>query len=130
MLEFNMKKEETGFTADFEYGTLHISGDEQFGFRPYQLLVSSVAVCSGGVLRQILDKKRMKYDDIKIKADVTRNQEEANRVEKIHLHFTLFGDLDEQKVERALELTKKHCSMAQSVIGSIDLEESFDIVAQ
>ncbi|WP_226659965.1 OsmC family protein [Pseudalkalibacillus hwajinpoensis] len=129
-MEFNMKKEETGFTADFEYGTLHISGDEQFGFRPYQLLVSSVAVCSGGVLRQILDKKRMKYDDIKIKADVTRNQEEANRVEKIHLHFTLFGDLDEQKVERALELTKKHCSMAQSVIGSIDLEESFDIVAQ
>jgi putative redox protein len=130
MLEFNMKKEETGFTADFEYGTLHISGDEQFGFRPYQLLVSSVAVCSGGVLRQILDKKRMKYDDIKIKADVTRNKEEANRVEKIHLHFTLYGDLDDQKVERALELTKKHCSMAQSVIGSIELEESFEIVAE
>ncbi|QHA90394.1 OsmC family peroxiredoxin [Bacillus sp. N1-1] len=130
MLEFNMKKEETGFTADFEYGTLHISGDEQFGFRPYQLLVSSVAVCSGGVLRQILDKKRMKYDDIKINADVTRNTEEANRVEKIHLHFTLYGDLDDQKVERALELTKKHCSMAQSVIGSIDLEESFEIVAE
>ncbi|WP_207393283.1 OsmC family protein [Bacillus sp. Cs-700] len=129
-MEFNMKKEETGFTADFEYGTLHISGDEQFGFRPYQLLVSSVAVCSGGVLRQILDKKRMKYDDIKIKADVTRNKEEANRVEKIHLHFTLYGDLDDQKVERALELTKKHCSMAQSVIGSIELEESYEIVAE
>ncbi|WP_273835841.1 OsmC family protein [Guptibacillus sedimenti] len=129
-MEFNMKKEETGFTADFEYGTLHISGDEQFGFRPYQLLVSSVAVCSGGVLRQILDKKRMKYEDIKIKADVTRNKEEANRVEKIHLHFTLYGDLDDQKVERALELTKKHCSMAQSVIGSIELEESYEIVAE
>ncbi len=130
MLEFNMKKEETGFTADFDYGTLHISGDEQFGFRPYQLLVSSVAVCSGGVLRQILDKKRMNYEDIKINADVTRNQEEANRVEKIHLHFTLYGDLDEKKVERALELTKKHCSMAQSVIGSIDLEESFEVVTK
>ncbi|WP_347552491.1 OsmC family protein [Pseudalkalibacillus hwajinpoensis] len=127
-MEFKMKKEETGFTADFEYGRLHISGDEQFGFRPYQLLVSSVAVCSGGVLRQILDKKRMVYKDIKIKADVTRNAEEANRVEKINLHFTLIGDLDEQKVERALKLTKKHCSMAQSIIGSIDLEETFDIV--
>ncbi|MGB8000144.1 MAG: OsmC family protein [Anaerobacillus sp.] len=130
MLEFNMKKEETGFTADFEYGTLHISGDDQFGFRPYQLLVSSVAVCSGGVLRQILDKKRMKYEDIKIDADVTRNEEEANRVEKIHLHFTLVGELDQQKVERALELTKKHCSMAQSIIGSIELKETFEIVNQ
>ncbi|MGA9288274.1 MAG: OsmC family protein [Anaerobacillus sp.] len=129
-MEFNMKKEETGFTADFEYGTLHISGDDQFGFRPYQLLVSSVAVCSGGVLRQILDKKRMKFEDIKIQADVTRNEEEANRVEKIHLHFTLVGELDHQKVERALELTKKHCSMAQSVIGSIELKETFEIVNQ
>ncbi len=130
LLEFNMKKEEVGFTADFGYGTLHISGDDQYGYRPYQLLVSSIAVCSGGVLRQILDKKRMKYEDIKINADVTRNEEEANRVEKIHLHFTLIGDLDEQKVERALELTKKHCSMAQSVIGSIELKETFDIVAK
>ncbi|MBF0707002.1 OsmC family protein [Alkalihalobacillus hwajinpoensis] len=130
MLEFNMKKEETGFTADFEYGTLHISGDEQFGFRPYQLLVSSIAVCSGGVLRQILDKKRMDYEDIQIKADVTRNEKEANRVEEIHLHFTLVGELNEQKVERALELTKKHCSMAQSVLGSIELKETFEIVSK
>lgn len=126
-MEFNMKKEETGFTANFEYGTLHISGDEQSGFRPYQLLVSSIAVCSGGVLRQILDKKRMKYEDIHISADVTRNEKEANRVEAIHLHFTLEGDLDEHKIEKALELTKKHCSMAQSVIGSIELEETFEI---
>ncbi|WP_377891576.1 OsmC family protein [Alkalihalobacillus sp. R86527] len=126
-MEFSMKKEETGFTANFEYGTLHISGDEQYGFRPYQLLVSSIAVCSGGVLRQILDKKRMKYEDIQISADVTRNKEEANRVEAIHLHFTLEGDLDEQKIEKALELTKKHCSMAQSVLGSIDLKETFEI---
>lgn len=126
-MKFSMKKEEVGFTTDLEYGTLHISGDEQYGFRPYQLLVSSIAVCSGGVLRQILDKKRMQYEDIQISADVTRNEEEANRVEAIHLHFTLEGDLEEKKVEKALELTKKHCSMAQSVIGSIDLKETFEI---
>lgn len=126
-MKFSMKKEEVGFTTELEYGTLHISGDEKSGFRPYQLLVSSIAVCSGGVLRQILDKKRMQYEDIQISADVTRNEDEANRVEAIHLHFTLEGDLDEKKVEKALELTKKHCSMAQSVIGSIDLKETFEI---
>lgn len=55
-MEFNMKKE-AGFTTNLPYGELHIAGDEEYGFRPYQLMVSSIAACSGGVLRKILEKK-------------------------------------------------------------------------
>ncbi|TLS35731.1 OsmC family protein [Pseudalkalibacillus caeni] len=126
-MEYKMK--DHGFSIDLEYGTLDICGDETYGFRPYQLLVSSVAVCSGGVLRQILDKKRMVYEDISIKADIKRNEEEANRVEEIHLHFTIKGNLDEKKVQKAMELTTKHCSMVQSVKDSIKVEETFEIIA-
>ena len=49
-MEFTMK--ENGFSTSFEYGESDISGNEQYGFRPYQLLVSSIAVCSGGVLEK------------------------------------------------------------------------------
>ncbi|TFE01229.1 OsmC family protein [Jeotgalibacillus sp. R-1-5s-1] len=127
-MEFKMK--EGGFTADFEYGELHVSGNEEYGFRPYQLLVSSVAVCSGGVLRSVLEKMRMSFSDINVKADVERNENEANRVEKIHLHFVLTGkDLNEDKVKKALELTRKNCSMVQSVKDSIEVTESFEIKA-
>ena len=126
-MEFKMK--EGGFTTNLEYGELHISGNEEYGFRPYQLLVSSVAVCSGGVLRKVLERMRMEFTDIKVNTEVERNEKEANRVEKIHMHFTITGDLKEEKVKKALEVTRRNCSMVQSVKDSIEITESFEIKA-
>ncbi|MCR8849436.1 OsmC family protein [Rossellomorea sp. SC111] len=126
-MEYNMQ--EGGFYSDLVFGKLEVSGNEEYGFRPFQLLVSSVAVCSGGVLRNVLEKMRIPFDDIHIKADVTRNEDEANRVEAISLHFTIRGtDLDEAKIEKAMKLTRKNCSMVQSVQDSIKIEETFELV--
>nr|WP_285864729.1 OsmC family protein [Lederbergia lenta] len=126
-VEFNMK--DGGFYGDFSYGRLDISGDEKYGIKPYQLLVSSVAVCSGGVLRKILEKMRMEVQDIQIKADAIRNIEKANRIESIKIHFDIKGkQLNEAKIVRAMNLTKKNCSMVQSVLGSIEVTETFKII--
>ncbi|WP_243388001.1 OsmC family protein [Bacillus kexueae] len=126
-MEFNMK--EVGFTTNLPYGELHVAGDEEYGFRPYQLMVSSIAVCSGGVLRKILEKKRITINDMKIKVEVERNEEKANRLEKIHLHYLIKGDqLDPKKIEKSIELARKNCPMAQSVEGSIDIEETFELL--
>jgi putative redox protein len=126
-MEFKMK--EVGFKTQFEYGELHVAGDEAHGFRPYQLLVSAVAVCSGGVLRKILEKKRLEIEDMTVKADVTRNEKEANRIEKIHLHFIIKGkNLDREKVAKSLEVARKNCSMVRSVEGSIEVTESFELI--
>jgi uncharacterized OsmC-like protein len=126
-MEFKMK--EGGFYSEFPYGRLDVSGNEEYGFRPYQLMVSSVAVCSGGVLRKILEKMRIEFEDIHITGEAERNKEKADRIEKISLHFRIKGkDLNESKIEKAMELTKKNCSMVQSVIGSIVVEETFEII--
>ncbi|MDR7074617.1 OsmC family protein [Fictibacillus barbaricus] len=124
----NFKMKENGFETTFEYGTLQISGNEDYGFRPYQLLVSSVAVCSGGVLRKVLERMRLPFDDIQVSADVKRDEKEANKVTHIHLHFTIAGkELTNEKVEKALVVTRKNCSMVQSVKDSIEITESFEI---
>jgi len=122
---------ENGFETTTAFGQLTISGNEDYGFRPYQLLVSSVAVCSGGVLRNILEKMRMPAENVTIEVkEVLRNPEMANRVEKIHLHFIIKGQhIDESKMDKVFELTKKNCSMAQSVINSIELVETYEISA-
>lgn len=126
-MEFKMK--EVGFTAEFEYGELHIAGDEAHGFRPFQLMVSSIAVCSGGVLRKILEKKRIVIDDISIKTDVVRNEKEANRLEQINIHYIIKGkDLEKHKIEQAIDLANKNCPMSQSVKGSIEIVETFELV--
>lgn len=127
-MEFKMK-DVLGFYTDLEFGRLDVAGDEQHGFRPYQLLVASVAVCSGGVLRKVLTKMRMEFSDIQIKAEAQRNKQAADRVEKIIVHFIITGrNLNAAKLEKALVLTRKNCSMVQSVIGSIEVEETFEII--
>ncbi|MDM5317964.1 OsmC family protein [Fictibacillus sp. b24] len=127
-MEFKMT--EKGFETSVDYGTLQISGDAEYGYRPFQLLVSSVAVCSGGVLRKVLERMRMTYEDIRVQAKVTRVEDEANRVSDIHLHFVIKGsELSQEKVEKALIVTRKNCSMVQSVKDSINVTESFEIVA-
>ncbi|MGB3783483.1 OsmC family protein [Priestia megaterium] len=126
-MEFNMKKE-AGFTTNLPYGELNIAGDEEYGFRPYQLMVSSIAVCSGGVLRKILEKKRIAFSDLRIQAGVTRNDEKAGRIEKIHLHYIITGEeLPLDKIEKSIELARKNCSMLQSIIDSIEVTETFEI---
>ncbi|UOE94642.1 OsmC family protein [Alkalihalobacillus sp. LMS39] len=125
-MKFKMR--ENGFETNVEYGKLIVSGNEEYGFRPYQLLVSSIAVCSGGVLRKVLTKKRMAFSDIEVTADVTRNEKGAQEIQRIHLHFIITGeDLEEGKVEKSLEVTRKNCSMVQSVKGSIEITETFEI---
>jgi putative redox protein len=124
----DFKMNEKGFETTVEYGTLKISGDAEYGFRPFQLLVSSVAVCSGGVLRKVFERMRLPYENIDVQAKVTRDEKEANRVSDIHLHFVIKGnELPHEKVEKALAVTRKNCSMVQSVKDSINITESFEI---
>ncbi|MCA1022333.1 OsmC family peroxiredoxin [Halobacillus litoralis] len=126
-MEFHLR--ENGIRTSFEYGQLDISGDEANGFRPFQLMVSSIAGCSLGVFRKILDKQRMNYEDIQVSAEVTRNPDEANRIEKIHLHFVVKGyHLNQDKLLKNLEISRSNCSMVQSVENSINVEETLECI--
>jgi uncharacterized OsmC-like protein len=126
--KMDLRMENVGFSIDLEFGSLRVAGDESHGFRPFQLMTASVAACSGGVLRNILKKQRIPLDDIHIEAEVTRNEKNVNRIEKIHLHFVLAGEkLNHKKVERAISLTHKNCPMVQSVIETIEVTETFEI---
>lgn len=121
---------ESGFETNLEFGKLTISGDETKGFRPYQLLVSSLVGCSGGVLRKVCEKMRMPVEEMEIDVlEVIRNPEEASRLEKVHIHFKLKGsNLDATKMDRAMALTKKNCSMVRSVDQSMEVIETFEIL--
>lgn len=126
-LHFYLKDE--GVRTSTEFGQLNISPNEEKGFRPYQLMVSSIASCSLSVFRKILDKQKVEYEDIKVTADVTRNEKEANRIEKIHLHYVVKGQhLDEDKMYKNLKTAYNNCSMVQSVKDSIQIEETLECI--
>ncbi|PAV28106.1 osmotically inducible protein C [Virgibacillus profundi] len=126
-MEFYLK--ENGMRIDLDYGELSISGNEDHGYRPFQLMVASIAGCSGSVFRKILEKQRTEVEDIIINADVERNPEEANRIERISLKYTIKGyHLDPEKLYKNLEISRRNCSMIRSVEGSIKIEESMETI--
>lgn len=127
-LQFSMGNNH--FQGELSHGPIRVSGNEMYGYRPGELLVTSVAVCSGGVLRKILEKKRLNVEDITIKVAATRNEQEANRIENIHIHFVIKGpSLSEEKLAKAIELASKNCEMVQSVKGSIGIKETFELIS-
>ncbi|MBB5181806.1 putative OsmC-like protein [Planomicrobium koreense] len=120
---------ENGFSGDLPFGALNVSTNEELGFRPYQLMVASLAICSAGIVRKVLEKKRMPADDIQVEVkEVVRIDEEAGRIEKVHIHFVIKGDIDDSKMDRVLELTQKNCSMVRSVEDSIEVVETYELI--
>lgn len=117
---------EKNFTTSTAFGDLHISSEGENGFRPFQLLLSSLAGCSGEMMRTILQKKRISFSSIEINTKMESNT--RGRVTDIHLHFVVTGkQLDENAMEKVLKLTKRNCQMIQSVQAGINITESITL---
>lgn len=73
----------------------------------------------------------MAYTDLWLEATAEKVPEEANRISAVHIHFKITGtDLDATSLDKALKLVPKHCSMARSVEGSIEITESVEIISE
>ncbi|SER57907.1 Uncharacterized OsmC-related protein [Gracilibacillus ureilyticus] len=126
-MDFYLK--EGGIRTRLPYGELDISGNENCGYRPFQLMVASVAGCSASVFRKVLEKKRIVIEDLHISAEVTRNPEEANRIESIELHYAVKGaHLDREKLEKTLEIARKNCSMIRTIENAVKITETLEII--
>ncbi|URM32585.1 OsmC family protein [Cytobacillus firmus] len=110
-------------TGELGYGKLPVSPNDQAGYRPLELFVSSLAGCSGAVLWNILQKKRLGVKRIEAEVSVSRIPEEANRINKLAFVAEVHADraLSAAQAEKVAEFTVKNCGMIQSVIGSIDI---------
>ncbi|MCM2605614.1 OsmC family protein [Rossellomorea marisflavi] len=117
-------------TTDTTFGNLSVSTNEEEGYRPFQLFIASLAGCSGTLLRTILTKKRMDITHIELEADYVRNHDKANRIEEIH--FTALvqtaNTLTEKQAERISQLVLTNCGMIQSVISSMEITFSIQLV--
>ncbi|GEL78136.1 OsmC family protein [Tenuibacillus multivorans] len=118
-------------TDDFNYGMLNISPNDTEGFRPFQLMVASIAGCSASVYRRILKKQKIEYDELSVEADVVRTGDDVNKIEKITLNFKIKGqELNQKKLNKSLEIATKNCSMVQSVVPTMEVEETVEIIEE
>ncbi len=105
-------------------------GGHDSGLRPMQLLLAAMGGCSAIDLILILRKQREPLTDLKITVTGEREQGVVPALyTEVHAHFKLFGDINEEKAERAVKLSvEKYCSVAKTLEKSAVVTHSFEIV--
>jgi putative redox protein len=105
-------------------------GGHDSGLRPMQLLLAAMGGCSAIDLILILRKQREPLADLKITVTGEREQGVVPALyTEVHAHFKLFGDINEEKAERAVKLSvEKYCSVAKTLEKSAVVTHSFEII--
>jgi putative redox protein len=98
------------------------------GMKPSDLLLVSLAGCTGYDVVDILGKQRQKLVSLTIEISAEQDPEPPWTFRHIHAVYRLRGDLDRSAVRRAIELSEeKYCSVAATVRCAANLTWEFEI---
>lgn len=125
MIEVNLKRLEGDFGFEGTDASGHTvrmdtsdeTGGVGFGVRPMQMLLMGLGGCSAIDIVMILKKQRQDVKDFSIKIAGEREPgKEPSLWQTIKVIFTLTGDIEKEKADRACELSmNKYCSVAETL---------------
>ncbi|MRG85671.1 OsmC family protein [Salinibacillus xinjiangensis] len=102
-------------------------GGTNSGARPTELLLNAVAGCTGIDMISILKKMRLEPTSFQMEVKGTRAEEHPKKFTDIHIHYAVDGNLPEDKVVRAIQLSKdKYCSVSHSLSANITASYSIN----
>ena len=96
-------------------------GGEGAGFRPMELLLTSIAACASMDFVMILKKQRQTLNDVTVTVSGERREGSTpTPFEAVHIVWTVTGEVDRTKAEHAAELAvTKYCSVAETLSPSV-----------
>lgn len=120
---------EDNCTVDID-GSPEIGGQNK-GMRPMQLLLAGIGSCSSIDIISILKKMKQPLEDIKVTVEAEREKDKAPALfTDIHVHYKLFGSLEEEKAKRAVELSmEKYCSVTRILEKTAHITWSFEVIS-
>src|SRR5262245_29001617 len=107
-----------------------LDSEGKTGPSPVQALLLALASCMAMDVASILEKGRLDVRGIRARLSAERASEPPRRVLSAALHFTVEGNVPEDKIERAIALSReKYCSVWHSLREDIDFKTSFAVEA-
>lgn len=104
------------------------NGGSEGASSPMELLLMAIGGCTAMDVVSILSKMQQPVEDIQIEVKGTMQADHPYAYTDIHLHYLLKGNLDQEKVERAIELSQdKYCSVAATLRSGVNITRSFEI---
>ena len=110
-------------------GSPKIGGGNK-GMRPMQLLLAAAGSCSSIDIISILKKMKQDLKNFQVEVNGEREPDVVPSLfTDIHLHFKLSGNLEEDKVKRAVDLSMtKYCSVTKTLEKTAKITYSFEII--
>ncbi|WP_338782100.1 OsmC family protein [Metabacillus sp. FJAT-52054] len=103
------------------------TGGVNSGPRPTELLLHAVAGCTGIDIVLILKKMRLEPVNFQMDVEGTRADEHPKRFTDLHIHYAFEGELPEEKVAHAIQLSKnKYCSVSHSLNANLSVSYSIN----
>ena len=118
--------ENTFLAEDGEGRKTNLSGEH---LRPMQMLLASLAGCSGVDVVLILEKKRVKLSDFQIEISAERAETYPKVYTDIHLTYSFWGEnIKKKDVEQAIELSEnKYCSVSAMLKSTAKITSEYKI---
>lgn len=133
-IQIERKNDSVYFVAKNEHGNeVHIDGSpaiggEDKGARPMELILMSVGSCAAIDVVSILKKQKQDLQDLKIEVKGERVDEIPAVFKDIKVVFHAFGNLDEEKVKRAVDLSfNKYCSVSKMLKPTVNMTFEYKI---
>jgi putative redox protein len=103
-------------------------GGEDLGARPMQLVLMALGGCTSMDMLSMLKKMREEVKGYKVTVDAERATEHPMVFTKIHIHYSLEGNLKKENVEKAINLSMdKYCSVTHMLNSTATITHSFEI---
>ncbi|RLF79768.1 OsmC family peroxiredoxin [Thermococci archaeon] len=118
------------FEALTEEGGKIIFGEN--GISPMKTLLLSVAGCTSIDVVMILQKMREPLENLEVEISGERREEHPRIYTRVHIHYKIYGDVNEEKAKRAIELSQeKYCSASAHLkLSGTDVTYSYEIVRE
>ncbi len=98
------------------------------GVTPMELLAASLGACAAMDVASILAKMRQPLESFHVEVSGERAEEHPKRFTSLEIVYHLKGDLDEGKVERAIELSEeRYCSVEATLRPALPITSSYVI---
>lgn len=105
-----------------------MDGERGAGPSPVQTLAFALAGCMGIDVTDVIEKGRFKVTSVTCDMEVFRARETPRKVTSVKLHFVVAGEIPEDRVARAIDLSReKYCSVWHSLNPAIDFKTSFTV---
>jgi putative redox protein len=104
-------------------------GGNNAGARPKELLLMSLAGCTGSDVVSILKKKRVNLTDFEINITAQQTEEHPKVFTELELEYVFYGkDIKAKDVERAIELsTGTYCGVSAMLKKAMKINHTYRI---